>query len=132
MTSGGKNIAPQKLENLLKQIRFVSNGMVYGDKQKYLSALITLNEGEIIKWAKTQGISFSNYADLSQNEKIREMLYGELQSVNGTLASYETIKKFKILPNDFTIETGELTPSLKVKRKVCIQKYKQYIDEMYA
>ncbi len=131
VTSGGKNIAPQKLENALKGSRFISNCMVYGDKQKYIVALLTLNEAEMMKWGKDKGLSFSNYAELSTSKEVTQLLDGEVKTANGQLASYETIKKFSILPADFTIETGELTPSLKVKRKVVTTKYKDYIDKMY-
>jgi long-chain acyl-CoA synthetase len=131
VTSAGKNVAPQKIENLLKGVRYISQGMVYGDKQKYLSALITLNEGETAKWAKASGLNYKSFAELTKNEKVFELIEKEIHAINKQLPSYETIKKFRILPSDFTIETGELTPSLKIKRKVCVQKYKSYIEEMY-
>jgi long-chain acyl-CoA synthetase len=132
VTSAGKNIAPQKIENLLKSIRFISQGMVYGDKQKYLVALVTLNEPEAIKWAKEKNIPFDTYENLVKNKLVIEMIENEIHILNSHLANYETVKKIRILPKDFTIETGELTPSLKIKRKVCIQKYQGYIDEMYS
>ncbi len=132
VTAGGKNVAPQKLENLIKARRFMSNGLVFGDKQKYLVALVTLNEPEITKWAADSGIAFRNYADLSTLTKIKEIIEIEIAAVNKNLASYESIKKFKILPQDFSIESGELTPSLKLKRKVCVERYRSEIEGMYA
>lgn len=132
VTSAGKKIAPQKLENSLKTKRLISNAMVYGDKQKYISALITLNEEEIKSWAKAQGIAFGSYSELTENPKLVAWIDSEVESVNGVLASFETIKKFKILPHDFTTETGELTPSLKLKRKVISEKYKSVIEQMYG
>jgi len=131
VTSGGKNIAPQKLENALKGSRLVSNCMVYGDKQKYIVALLTLNEAEILKWAKEKGLSHASYKELSQSKEVSQLMDNEVKTANGQLASYETIKKFAILPTDFSIETGEMTPSLKVKRKVVTTKFKDYIDKMY-
>lgn len=130
-TSGGKYIAPQKLENLLKGSRFISQAMVYGDREKYVVALLTLNDGEVKKWATAQGISFTVYEDLIKDSKILELLDKEVGETNKHLANFETIKKFRILPRDFTIEAGELTPSLKLKRKVCSERYKDYIQSLY-
>jgi len=131
VTSGGKNIAPQKIENLLKGSRFVSNGMVYGDKQKYLVALVTLNEQEARGWAKDQGINGISTDEFVRQDKVRGLIEQEIKSVNAQLASYESIKRFQILAQDFTVEAGELTPSLKLKRKVLVQKYRETIDELY-
>ncbi len=132
VTSGGKNIAPQKLENLLKGVRWISQAIVFGDKQKYIAALLTLQEPEVLKWAKDKNIAYSSYAELSKNTDLVKMIDEEVRKVNIHLPSFESIKKFKILPADLSIETGELTPSLKVKRKVCAQKFKSYVDEMFT
>lgn len=132
VTSGGKNIAPQKLENLLKGIMWVSQAIVFGDKQKYIGTLLTLQEPEVLKWAKEKNISYSSYADLTKNPDLIKMIDEEVRKVNIHLPSYESIKRFKILPQDLTIETGELTPSLKVKRKVCATKFKSYVDELFV
>lgn len=130
VTSGGKNVAPQKLENLLKTNRYVSQAMVYGDKQKYLSVLITLNLEEVLKYAKREGIEAS--PDMVHLQpKVESLISKVISDLNKDLASFETIKKFKILKNDFSIETGELTPSLKVKRKYCSEKYRDVIQSMY-
>jgi len=131
VTAGGKNVAPQKLENLLKGRRFVSNGLVFGDKMKYLVALVTLNEPEIAKWARDEGMAFGDYSELILSDKVHQIVQGEIAAMNKNLPSYESIKKFKILPRDFTIESGELTPSLKLKRKVCVARYKGEIEAMY-
>jgi long-chain acyl-CoA synthetase len=130
-TSGGKYIAPQKLENLLKGVRFISQAMIYGDREKYIVALITLNEAEIQKWAASQGISFTNFEDLTKEAKVLDLVQKEINGVNTHLAHFETIKKFRILPKDLSIEAGELTPSLKLKRKVCTERYKDYIQSLY-
>ncbi len=131
VTAGGKKVAPQKLENLLKSRRFVSNGLVFGDKQKYLVALVTLTEPEVAKWARDEGVAFGSFGELVKNEKLQQIVNGEIAAVNKNLASYESIKKFTVLPRDFTIESGELTPSLKLKRKVCVERYKGEIASMY-
>lgn len=130
-TSGGKYVAPQKLENLLKGIRFISQAMVYGDSQKYVVALITLNEIEIQKWLAQEGFSTDNLEEIVKNQKVMALIDKEVDSVNRNLPSYESIKKFRLLPRDFTVESGELTPSLKLKRKVCSERYKDYIQSMY-
>ncbi|MBI3294735.1 MAG: long-chain fatty acid--CoA ligase [Deltaproteobacteria bacterium] len=132
VTSGGKNIAPQKLENILKSNHFVSSAMVYGDKEKYLVALICPNEPEIVKWAKGKNIAFSGIADLVTNAEVQALYDGVLKEANQGLASYETIKQFHLLPSDFTVETGELTPSLKIKRKIITNKHRPLIESMYG
>ncbi len=132
VTSGGKNIAPQKLENFLKGARWVSQAIVFGDKRKYIVALLTLQEPEVLKWASENQISHSGYADLTENEQLIKLIDAEVRKVNLLLPSYESIKKFKILPKDLSIETGEMTPSLKVKRKVCTQKFGAYVEAMYG
>lgn len=131
VTSAGKNIAPQKIENLLKSQRFISQVIVCGDKQKFLGALITLNQEEISKWASISGISFSHFEELIKKEPVIKLIGDKVKSVNAQLASFETIKTFKLLPADFTTETGELTPSLKLKRKVILNKYQDYVEELF-
>ncbi|MBI3018268.1 MAG: long-chain fatty acid--CoA ligase [Deltaproteobacteria bacterium] len=128
VTSGGKNVAPQKIENLLKTQRYISQAMVYGDKKNYLTALITLNLEEALKFAKNNHIE---EAQIFSHPKIEKLIADLIAETNKALPSFETIKKFRILKNDFSIETGELTPSLKVKRKYCSEKYKEVIQSMY-
>jgi long-chain acyl-CoA synthetase len=132
VTSAGKNVAPQKLENLLKSIRFISNAMVYGDKEKYLVALVTPNEDECKRWAKANGISGDSLEQIIGNEGLITAVEAEVKNVNQSLASFETIKKIKLIPKDFTVETGELTPSLKLKRRVVTTKYNDMIRQMYT
>ncbi len=129
VTSGGKNVAPQKIENLLKIHRYISQAMVYGDKKNYLTAIITLNTEEIIKFAKNNQIEETQ---IYSHPSIEKLISDLISETNKALASFETIKKFRILRNDFSIETGELTPSLKVKRKYCSEKYKDVIQSMYS
>src|SRR5207244_843252 len=128
VTAGGKNVAPQNLENALKaQCPYVSQVMVHGDKRSFLSALITINEETVGPWAKEQGV-----APNADDPKVRELIQGAIDKLNAGLASYETIKKFAILPKDLTQEAGELTPTLKVKRKYLSEKYKSMLDGFYA
>ena len=131
ITAGGKNVAPQYIENLLKTIPYVSQSMVFGDARPYLTALITLDEDEITKFSRDRKILYQDLADLSKKREVVELMNNEIQSMNEKLPSYETIKKFKILEEDFDQDKDELTPTFKVKRKVIIDNYKLLLDSMY-
>ncbi|HET7826357.1 MAG TPA: AMP-binding protein, partial [Anaeromyxobacter sp.] len=130
VTAGGKNVAPQNLENDLKTSPLVSQVMVHGDKRKFLSALITLNEENVTKWVQESGLKLSGPAH--SDPRVRARVQEAVDALNAKQASYSQIKKFAILPKDFTQESGELTPTLKVKRKFCSQKYKDVLDAFYA
>jgi long-chain acyl-CoA synthetase len=132
VTSGGKNIAPQNVENLLKNDRFVSQAFVYGDRRKYLTALLTLAPEEIVKWAEQNGIPDRDPALLAVNPAVEAMMRARVEEINRQLASFEQVKKFVLLGTDFSQETGELTPTLKVKRKVVIKKYGHLLDSLYG
>ena len=131
VTAGGKNVAPQNIENIVKTSQFISQVMVYGDKRKYLSALITLDEENMAEFAKTNNISYDNIKELSQHPRVYDLIQQEIDNKNSEFASYETIKKFKILEQDLSIEDGDLTPTLKVKRKIVTKKYWDLLDSMY-
>ncbi len=132
VNAGGKNIAPQNLENALKATPYISQVMVHGDKRPYLVALITLNEENVAKWARDNGVSFSSNADLAKSDQVRALIGKYVDELNAKEPSYSSIKKFAILPSDFSQETGELTPTLKVKRKFTSEKYKDIIDAFYT
>ena len=131
-TAGGKYVAPQKIEGLLKVSRFISQVHIHGDQKKYIVALLTLNMDSVRTWADENGISTKSRDDLATNPKVRELIKAAVAETNSHLASFETIKNFGILPRDFTVESGELTPSLKVKRKVVDENYKSLIDSLYG
>ena len=131
ITAGGKNVAPQYIENLLKTIPYVSQSMVYGDARPYLTALITLDEDEITKFARDNKILYQDLSGLSKKREVFDLLKNKIQLMNENLPSYETIKKFKILEEDFDQDKDELTPTFKVKRKVVIDNYKVLLDSMY-
>ncbi len=131
VTAGGKNVAPQNIENDLKSHAIVSQAMVYGDRRKFLSVLITVSEEKAKAIAAEKGVTYSDYADLVQKPAIQEAVKAAVDAINATLPSYETLKRFAVLPNDFTQESGELTPTLKVKRKFATQKYKTLLDGFY-
>ncbi len=133
VTAGGKNVAPQNIENSLKALcPYISQVMVYGDKRKFLSALVTLNEEELVPWANKRGIEATTLRELSEDPAVQKMVADNIAKLNEDLASYETIKKYEILSVDFTQETGELTPTLKVKRKFCTEKFQDKLDAFYA
>ena len=131
-TSGGKYVAPQKIENLLKLQPHVSQAVVIGDNRKYCVALITLEPDQMERWAAAQGLTFSSPEEMATHPAVRELIEGEVGQANRELASYESVKYFRILPRDLSTETGELTASLKVKRKVMAERYRREIEEMYA
>lgn len=132
VTSGGKNIAPQKIENVAKMKKYIGQFVVHGDRRNYLTALVVLDRESVTHYAMTHQILFSEFSELVRHPKIRALVQKIVDELNSELAGFETIKKFMILPHDFTIETGELTPSLKVKRSFINQKYKYELDSMYA
>ncbi len=133
VTAGGKNVAPQNLENTLKaQCPYISQVIVHGDKRNFLSALVSLNEESTEKWAKAEGLSLSGYSELAASDEVRALIQDAFNQLNADLPSYETIKKFEILPRDLTVEDGELTPTLKVKRRVVEGNYRSLLDAFYA
>ena len=131
VTSAGKNIAPQKLENMAIAQKLFTQFVVHGDRRNYLTALITLDRDSVIVYANQQNILFSEYGELIKHPKILGLVQKLVNEMNQKLASFETVKKFVILPNEFTIETGELTPSLKIKRNFVTKKYQAELDSMY-
>ncbi|HVR71359.1 MAG TPA: long-chain fatty acid--CoA ligase [Vicinamibacteria bacterium] len=131
VTSGGKNIAPQPIENLLKTNRYVAEIVMIGNRRHFPAALVVPNFENLEKWAREQAIPFSSREDLVVNPRVVELYESMLKEQTGHLASFEKIKKVALLPREFTLEAGELTPTLKVKRRVVEQKYKAVIDRMY-
>jgi long-chain acyl-CoA synthetase len=131
ITAGGKNLTPANLENDLKQSRWISQAVMYGDRRPYPVALITLDPEEIVPWAKEQGLPEDPVA-LASEPKVRELIQAHLDEVNSRYARVEQIKKFAILDHDLSQETGELTPTLKVKRNVINEKYEELFDRLYA
>ncbi|MBA2461441.1 MAG: long-chain fatty acid--CoA ligase [Actinobacteria bacterium] len=131
VTAGGKNVAPQNLENDLKSSKYVSQALVVGDRKPYVAALVTLEPEEIAKWAAERGIQGS-VAELSQDERVRELIQGVVDGVNEERSRYEQIRRFMILPRDFTMDAGELTPTLKLKRRVVQEHFADELEELYA
>lgn len=132
ITAGGKNIAPSNLENALKQHPLIGQAVVIGDRRKFVSALIVLDPEVAPAWAKQNGIEATATVDLAAHAKVAEEIDRWVQETNRHFAKVEQIKKFTILPTEWTAESGELTPTLKLKRRVIDEKYADEIDRLYA
>ena len=131
ITAGGENIAPQVLEGLLKSIPVVAQAVVVGDRRRYLSALLTLDPERVVTEASTAGSPAKTLEEASSCKVFRKHLERQVEGVNATLARVQTIKKFTIIPSEFSIDGGELTPTMKVKRKVVNEKYRVEIEALY-
>jgi long-chain acyl-CoA synthetase len=132
ITAGGKNLTPANLENDLKQSQWISQAVMHGDRRPFPSMLITLDEETIVPWAQQNGIEDTSIAALAAHPQVLALIQAELDKANAKYAQVEQVKKFFILDHDFTQETGELTPSLKVKRNVVNDLYAERFDELYA
>jgi len=131
VTAGGKNITPQYLENKLKASLYINDAVVIGDRRKYLTCLIMIDEDNVVKYAQDHKIQFSTYKDLTCHEEINKMIDAELRAVNETLSRVEQVKKFTILPKKLYEEDGEVTPTMKVKRNFVNEAFKDLIEAMY-
>ncbi len=131
-TAGGKYVAPQKIENLLKARPLISQAVVIGDRLKYCVALLTVDDEAARSWTQAAGVALEPGAAWAACAPLVAELQKQVDGVNEGLASYESIKYFRVLPRDFSIEQGELTPSLKVKRKVITERYAAEIGSMYS
>jgi long-chain acyl-CoA synthetase len=131
-TSGGKYVAPQHLEGKLKALcPYLGQVLVHGNNRNYCTALVTVDEESITKWAADNGHADLDYEQLTKHDDVKSMIQPAVDALNAEMPSYSTIKKFAILPKDFTVEDGELTPSLKMKRKVIEQRYDNVLDGFY-
>jgi long-chain acyl-CoA synthetase len=132
-TSGGKYVAPQKVEGIFKAVSpYASQIVVHGDGRNYCTALITLDPDAMAAWAEQNDMAGTPYEQLVRSPQVRELVQGHVDELNSRLERWETIKKFEILAEDLTVEDGDLTPSLKVKRKAVEKKYADVLDRMYA
>ena len=131
-TSGGKYVAPQVIEGRFKTIcPYASQFVVHGNKRNFVSALVTLDPDAIVAWATSNGLAGRPYAEIVTSDAARAMVQGYVDELNAGLNRWETIKKFTILDRDLTIESGEMTPSLKLKRKYVETQYADLLDKMY-
>jgi long-chain acyl-CoA synthetase len=131
-TSGGKYIAPQSIEGKLKAVcPYISQVMIHGDRRNFVTALVSLDEEATMKWARDHGLGGKSYGEVVKADQVKQLLAPYFDQVNRTLARYETVKQFAILPRDLSVDEGELTPSFKVKRKVVEKRYAALLDKMY-
>jgi long-chain acyl-CoA synthetase len=131
VTSSGKNIAPQKIENPLKESPYIMDAVVIGDGRKYLTALVVLDEDNVSKYAQEHQIPFTTYSDMVQNKEIVSLINKEVANVNSHLAPHERVRRFFILTGELSKDDEELTPTLKVRRTLVERKYKEVIESMY-
>lgn len=131
-TSGGKYIAPQIMENKFKESRFIDQIMVIGENQKHPSALIVPDLAFVTEWAKRKGISVFSLAEIAENEEVKKRIWEEIDRLNEGFGNYERVKKIELCSNAWTIQTDEMTPSLKLKRKVIMTKYAALVDRIYG
>ena len=132
-TSGGKFVAPQHVERKLKlETPLIAQALLHGEGRRFCTALISLSEEELLAWARTEGIRDASYADLVRDARVVELIRRHVEHVNANLARYEAIRRWAILPAELKVETGELTPSLKVRRRVVEQRYRDVLEGLYA
>jgi long-chain acyl-CoA synthetase len=131
VTAAGKNVAPQNIENLLRQSPWIAHCVVVGDRRAYLTALITLNQRALSNWASENGRP-TETERLAEDPEVRALVQVDVDAANHKLARFETVKRFAILPSDFTIASGELTPTGKVKRNVIAKRYADVLERLYA
>jgi long-chain acyl-CoA synthetase len=131
ITAGGKNITPSEFENQLKFSPYITDAVVIGEKRPYLVSLIMIDHENVEKFAQDNAIPFSNYASLCRRPEVQELIQAELDRVNKQFARVEQVKKFRLIERKLTAEDEELTPTMKLKRKLVNEKYKDLIDSMY-
>ena len=131
-TSGGKYVAPQPIESAIKQSRFVNQVVVIGDERKFPAALIVPRMDQLMSYAKHKGIAYGDPAELLEHPRIIDLFQRQVERYTQELAQYEKVKAIALLANEMTVEAGELTPTLKVRRRVVTDKYKDVIDRLYA
>lgn len=132
ITAQGKNIAPQHVEGELRRDRFVSQAFVYGDRRPYLTALLTPNAERLVEWARAERISWVDVDDLVINDAVVRHMTERVAAVNARLARHEQVKRFVLLPREFSLEAGELSPALKLRRTVIFEKHRDRFERMYA
>lgn len=130
-TSGGKMVAPQNLEAALKADPYIADGVILGDRRKFITALLVPNLAKVEAFARKQGIPIPSAEELLKRPEIQQLFWERVERVNRPLAPFEQIKKFTLLPEPFTLSEGVLTPTLKVKRRVIAERYASQIESMY-
>jgi long-chain acyl-CoA synthetase len=131
ITAGGKNVAPQYIENLLKFSPYISDAVVIGDRRKYITALIVIDEENVVKYAQDHKVQYTTFATLTRTEEVIKLISEEINKVNDQIARVENVRKFRLLDKKLYTEDGEVTPTMKVKRKSISKEYKNIIEDMY-
>lgn len=131
ITAGGKNVAPQYIENLLKFSPYITDAVVIGDRRKYITALIVIDEENVVKYAQDHKVQYTTFATLTRTEEVIKLISEEINKVNNQIARVENIRKFRLLDKKLYTEDGEVTPTMKVKRKSISKQYKDIIEDMY-
>jgi long-chain acyl-CoA synthetase len=131
ITAGGKNVAPQYIENLLKFSPYINDAVVIGDRRKYITALIVIDEENVVKYAQDHKVQYTTFASLTRTDEVIRLIEEEVNRVNKQIARVENIRKFKLLDKKLYTEDGEVTPTMKVKRASIAKQYKDLIEEMY-
>ena len=131
ITAAGKNVAPQYIENKLKASPYINDAVIIGDGKRYITALIVIDEESVTKWAQDRRLPFTTYADLAARPEVHDLIQAEVTAVNKTLSSPEQVKKFTILSKRLYMEDGEVTPTMKVKRRAIMEKYGDVIAGLY-
>ncbi len=131
VTAGGKNVAPQPIENLLKTSPYISNSVVLGDRRRFVSALIVPNFEKLEEWANQNNLIFASRQEMVKNAEVIKFLQSEVDRLTTNLASYEKVKRIALLDRDFEIAEGEITPTLKVRRSIIEKKYQPIIEALY-
>ena len=132
ITAGGKNVTPSELENDLKFSPYITDAVVVGDKRPYLTVIVMIDQENVEKYAQDRDIPFSNYTSLTLSAEVQQLIQGEVERVNKKFARVEQIKKFWLLDTQLTAEDDELTPTMKLKRKLVEKKYEARIEAMYG
>lgn len=130
-TAGGKYVAPQRLEGLLQMNPVISHALIHGDQKKFIVALITVDRPFVENYANENNIAYNKWTELLKAPQVQQLVRKAVTDANAQLASWESIKRFSVLPNEFSVESGELTPSLKVKRKVLDQRFRESLEALY-
>ena len=131
VTSGGKNIAPSLIENMLKASPLIKEAIVIGDRRNYVTALIGIERDAVADWATRRGISFTTFRDLTERPEVIELIASEVRGVNRDLAQVEQVKKFRLIPKELGHEDGELTATQKVKRAILQERFRELVDGLY-
>ncbi len=132
ITSGGKNITPSLIENALKDSPYIREAILLGDGRHFLAALIQIDLETTGKWAQAQNIQYTTYRTLAQNEKVRELVSAEVKRVNDRFARVENVRKFVILSKELDHDDGELTATMKVRRRIIEEKFREEIATIYG